>query len=148
MPIEILLVEDTPGDIRLTKEAHRETSNFIRLHVVADGALAMTFLRQEGAYSDSPRPDLILLDLNLPVMDGRKVLSIIKRDESLKHVPVFIVTSSDLESDVTLCKQFIATRYHRKPAHWDGFESLARDISGSWMVEGALSKQNQTEQAD
>jgi chemotaxis family two-component system response regulator Rcp1 len=141
MPIEILLVEDTHGDIRLTEEAFREASSFVRIHVVPDGLQAMAFLRKQGEYVHTPRPDLILLDLELPLMDGRAVLSIIKKDESLKSVPVFVVTASDLKTDVELCDAYPTTRYYRKPLHWDGFESLARDISDLWRVEKKVPKQ-------
>ena len=141
MPIEILLVEDIRGDVRLTEEAFREARNFVRIHVVSDGLQAMGFLRQKGEYRSAPRPDLILLDLNLPLMDGREVLSLIKKDEHLKSVPVFIVTCSDLEADISLCHQYAATRYHRKPMHWDGFESLAKDISDLWRVKDRVPKE-------
>jgi two-component system, chemotaxis family, response regulator Rcp1 len=134
MPIEILLVEDTHGDIRLTEEAFREASNFVRIHVVPDGLQAMAFLRKQGGYVHTPRPDLILLDLELPLMSGRDVLAIIKKDDGLKSVPVFVVTASDSKADVALCDEYPGTRYHRKPVHWDGFESLARDISDLWRV--------------
>ena len=96
MPIEILLVEDTHGDIRLTKEAFRDASSFVRIHVVSDGLQAMAFLRKQGEYARAPYPDLSLLDLELPLMNGRDVLAIIKKDKKLKSVPVFIVTASDL----------------------------------------------------
>jgi two-component system, chemotaxis family, response regulator Rcp1 len=138
MPLEILLVEDTPGDVRLTQEAFREAIDFVRIHVVSDGVQAMAFLRQLGTHKHAPRPDLILLDLNLPVMDGRKVLATIKKDDALKAVPVFIVTSSDSEEDMAMCHQYLTTRYHRKPIHWDGFESLARDISDLWKTKDRL----------
>jgi two-component system, chemotaxis family, response regulator Rcp1 len=100
MPIEILLVEDSPGDIRLTQEAFRSSSLPIQLHVAHDGVEAMTFLRREGAKFDAPRPDLILLDLNLPRMDGREVLTLIKQDEHLKSIPTVILTTSDAEADI------------------------------------------------
>ena len=99
-PVQILLVEDSPGDVRLTQEAFREADPSILLHVAYDGADAMAFLRQEGVHTDSPRPDLILLDLNLPKMDGREVLGLIKEDKSLKRIPTVILTTSNAESDV------------------------------------------------
>jgi chemotaxis family two-component system response regulator Rcp1 len=134
MPIEILLVEDNLGDVRLIKEALLEASDFVRINRVSDGLQAMAFLRQKGEYTIAPRPDLILLDLNLPVMDGREVLATIKQDEDLKSLPVFIVTSSEIVADITLADEYPATRFHRKPIQWDGFASLARDISDLWRV--------------
>ena len=94
-PIEVLLVEDSPGDARLTQEAFRAAGATMRLHIVADGVDAMAFLRKEGVYNQSPRPDLILLDLNLPKMDGRQVLAQIKDDDSLKLIPTVILTTSE-----------------------------------------------------
>src|SRR5688572_28576166 len=93
--IEVLLVEVSPGDVRLTKEAFRDANTSICLHVASDGVEAMAFLMQEGPYHEAPRPDLILLDLNLPIMDGREVLAHIKEDESLKTIPTVILTTSD-----------------------------------------------------
>src|SRR4029079_5270181 len=98
--VEVLLVEDSPGDVRLTREAFREAKELIHLHVASDGVEAMAFLRREGAYAGSPRPDIILLDLNLPKMDGREVLALIKEDDSLKSIPTVILTTSDAEADI------------------------------------------------
>ena len=100
MPIEVLLVEDSPGDVRLTQEAFRDANRSIHLHVASDGVEAMAFLRREGAHVDAPRPDLILLDLNLPKMDGREVLAHIKEDDSLKTIPTVILTTSEAEADI------------------------------------------------
>ena len=94
MPLQVLLVEDSPGDMRLTQEAFRDVNPFIQVHVADDGVEAMAFLRRDGAYVRAPRPDLILLDLNLPKMDGREVLAHIKEDDSLKTIPTVILTSS------------------------------------------------------
>ncbi|MCX7827373.1 MAG: response regulator, partial [Verrucomicrobiae bacterium] len=99
-PIEILLAEDNPGDVRLTREALKDAKVHNRLHVVPDGFEALTFLRQEGRYADAPRPDLILLDLNMPRMDGREVLKQVKSDERLRRIPVVIITSSQAEEDI------------------------------------------------
>ena len=140
MPIEILLVEDTPGDVRLTQQAFHEATSFVRIHVVSDGQQAMSFLRQQGPYKSVPRPDLILLDLNLPVLDGRNVLAIIKKDLELKSVPVFIVTSSDSAEDLAMCHKFPSTRYHKKTRHWEGFEDLAKDICDLWRTKDKLPK--------
>src|ERR1700730_17700014 len=100
MPIEVLLVEDSPGDVRLTQEAFRDANRSIHLHVATDGVEAMAFLRHEGAHVRAPRPDLILLDLNLPRMDGREVLAQIKADDRLKVIPTIILTTSEAEEDI------------------------------------------------
>ena len=100
MPIEVLLVEDSPGDVRLTQEAFRNANQFVHLHVARDGVEAMAFLRQEGDHVHAPRPDLILLDLNLPKMDGREVLAHIKDNDSLKAIPTVILTTSESEVDI------------------------------------------------
>jgi two-component system, chemotaxis family, response regulator Rcp1 len=100
MPIQVLLVDDSPGDVRLTQEAFREANREIRMHVASDGVEAMDFLRQRGAHGCAPRPDLILLDLNLPKMDGREVLARIKEDSSLKTIPTIILTTSQAEAEV------------------------------------------------
>src|ERR1700677_930647 len=102
MSIDVLLVEDSPGDVRLTQEAFREANRSVHLHVAADGVEAMAFLRHEGTHVQAPRPDLILLDLNLPKMDGREVLALIKKDEDLKIIPTIILTTSDDEADVMI----------------------------------------------
>ena len=99
-PVEVLLVEDNPGDVRLTQEAFKEGKLRNGLRVVMDGVEAMAFLRREGEYADAPRPDIILLDLNLPKMDGREVLAEIKADDELKSIPVIILTTSDAEEDI------------------------------------------------
>src|ERR1700687_1384689 len=99
MPIEVLLVEDSPGDVRLTLEAFRDTKTSIR--VVSDGVEAMAFLRREGAHVHAPRPDLILLDLNLPRMDGRELLAHIKNDDSLRTIPTVVLTTSEVDADIT-----------------------------------------------
>src|ERR1700684_2650058 len=99
MSLEVLLVEDSPGDVRLTQEAFREAKTSINLHVATDGVAAMNFLRREGIHGQAPRPDFILLDFNLPKMDGREVLAHIKDDDSLKTIPTIILTTSDAEAD-------------------------------------------------
>jgi CheY-like chemotaxis protein len=143
MPIEVLLVEDSPGDVRLTQEAFREFSKPVRLHLAADGIEAMAFLRREDDYANSPRPDLILLDLNLPKMDGREVLALIKRDQDLKIIPTIILTTSDDEADVMISYQLQANCYLRKPAHWDAFDSLVRSINAFWLTRAKLPQQTQ-----
>jgi len=133
-PVQILLVEDSPGDVRLTQEAFREADPSILLHVAYDGADAMAFLRQEGVHTDSPRPDLILLDLNLPKMDGREVLGLIKEDKSLKWIPTVILTTSNAESDVLTSYQLQANCYLNKPVELDVFEGLVRSINDFWLT--------------
>ena len=133
-PVQILLVEDSPGDVRLTQEAFREADPSILLHVAYDGVDAMAFLRQEGIHTDSPRPDLILLDLNLPKMDGREVLGLIKEDKSLKRIPTVILTTSNAESDVLTSYQLQANCYLNKPVELDAFESLVRSINDFWLT--------------
>jgi chemotaxis family two-component system response regulator Rcp1 len=143
MPIEVLLVEDSPGDVRLTQEAFRDSGKHVRLHLAADGIEAMAFLRREGIHADAPRPDLILLDLNLPKMDGREVLALIKNDQSLKIIPTIILTTSDDEADVMISYQLQANCYLRKPAHWDAFDSLMRSINAFWLTRAKLPQQIQ-----
>jgi chemotaxis family two-component system response regulator Rcp1 len=143
MPIEVLLVEDSAGDVRLTQEAFRESSKPVRLHLAADGIEAMAFLRRQGIYANAPRPDLILLDLNLPRMDGREVLALIKKDQSLKIIPTIILTTSDDEADVVISYQLQANCYLRKPAHWDAFDSLVRSINAFWLTRAKLPQQIQ-----
>jgi chemotaxis family two-component system response regulator Rcp1 len=141
--IEVLLVEDSPGDVRLTQEAFRESGKPVRLHLASDGIEAMAFLRREGVYADAVRPDLILLDLNLPKMDGRQVLALIKADQNLKIIPTIILTTSDAESDVVISYQLQANCYLRKPAHWDAFDNLVRSINAFWLTRVKLPQQKQ-----
>jgi chemotaxis family two-component system response regulator Rcp1 len=143
MTIEVLLVEDSPGDVRLTQEAFRDSGKPVRLHLAADGVEAMAFLRNEGTYADAPRPDLILLDLNLPKMDGREVLKEIKRDRNLATIPTIILTTSDDEADVLISYQLQANCYLRKPAHWDAFDNLVRSINAFWLTRAKLPQQVQ-----
>jgi CheY-like chemotaxis protein len=119
MSIEVLLVEDSPGDVRLTEQAFREAGSDINLHVAADGVAAINFLRRVGIYSNAPRPDFILLDLNLPKMDGREVLACIKDDDDLKTIPTIILTTSDAEVDVAKSYQLQANCYLIKPVPCD-----------------------------
>src|SRR5271163_2856525 len=141
MPIEVLLVEDSPGDVRLTQEAFHDANRSVRLHVASDGAEAMAFLRHLGAHSQVPRPDLILLDLNLPKMDGREVLAHIKKDDSLKTIPTIILTTSDAEVDIAKSYQLQANCYLNKPVQLDQFEKLVKSINDFWLIEAKLPKQ-------
>jgi two-component system response regulator len=139
MPIEVLLVEDSPGDVRLTQEAFRDAN--IHLHVVSDGVEAMAFLRHEGIYVHKPRPDIVLLDLNLPRMDGREVLAQIKADDGLKTIPIVILTTSDSEADIVKCYQLQANCYLSKPVQLDAFESLVKSINDFWLTKVKLPQQ-------
>jgi len=137
-PIDVLLVEDSPGDVRLTQEALAEANGSIRLHVACDGIEAMSFLRREGTYADAPRPHLILLDLNLPRMDGREVLGLIKADASLKAIPTIILTTSQAERDILQSYALQANCFLSKPVQLDAFESLVTSISDFWLTKVKL----------
>jgi CheY-like chemotaxis protein len=139
--IEVLLVEDNSGDVRLAQEAFREINRSVRLHLAADGLEAMAFLRQEGAHLNAPRPNFILLDLNLPKMDGREVLGLIKADKSLKLIPTIILSSSETDADVLISYQLQANCYLRKPAHWEAFDGLVRSINDFWLTKVKLPPQ-------
>ncbi|MEA2166564.1 MAG: hypothetical protein QOK37_4691 [Thermoanaerobaculia bacterium] len=132
-PLEVLLVEDSPGDVRLTKEAFRDAQAFINLHVAFDGVDAMEFLRREGAHAGAPRPDFILLDLNLPRMDGREVLAQIKSDQSLRTIPVVILTTSEDEADIMRSYELQANCYLKKPVQFEAFEALVKSINEFWL---------------
>jgi CheY-like chemotaxis protein len=142
MPIEILLVEDSPGDVRLTKEAFRASHLPIRLHVAVDGIDAMAFLKHDGeAYAHAPRPDLIMLDLNMPKMDGREVLARVKNDADLKMIPIVILTTSDAEADILKSYQLQANCYLTKPVQLGAFEALVRSINDFWLTKAKLPPQ-------
>ncbi len=131
--IEILLVEDNPGDVRLTREAMKEAKIQNNLNVVEDGIEAMSFLRQEGKYRDSPRPDLILLDLNLPRKNGREVLAEIKEDADLRFIPVVILTTSKAEEDIMKTYEHHANCYITKPVELEQFISVVKSIQDFWI---------------
>jgi chemotaxis family two-component system response regulator Rcp1 len=143
MPIEVLLVEDSAGDVRLMREVLLGVNNSIHLLVVSDGVEAMAFLNREGNYVRSPRPDLILLDLNLPRMDGREVLACIKADDKLKTIPVIVLTISDFEADIVKSYQLQANCYLCKPVQLSEFETLMKTINRFWMTAVKLPKQTQ-----
>src|ERR1700730_15837285 len=145
MPKEILLVEDSPGDVRLTQEAFRDANRSIHLHVASDGVEAMAFLRHQGAHVHDPRPDIILLDLNLPKMDGREVLAHIKEDENLKTIPTVILTTSDAEADIVKCYQLQANCYLSKPVQLEAFENLVKSINDFWLTKVKLPQQTRGE---
>jgi len=133
-PIEVLLVEDSPADVRLTKEALKEEKLHITLQVVTDGVEAMRYLRQEGKYAQAVRPDLILLDLNLPKKDGREVLKEIKGDENLRSIPVVILTTSKSEVDIIKAYDLHANCYITKPLDLNQFSMVVKSIENFWLT--------------
>jgi len=143
-PVQLLLVEDNPGDVRLTREAFREVDGSVQLHVAADGVEAMAFLRREGVHGDAPRPDFILLDLNLPRMDGREVLSHIKADDDLHTIPTVILTTSDADADILKSYELNANAYLKKPVTLEAFESLVRSINDFWLTKVILPQHRPT----
>lgn len=132
-PVELLLVEDNEGDIRLTVEAFKESRVANNLSIVKDGCEALAFLRREGRYGQAIRPDIILLDLNLPKVNGQEVLAQIKRDEELRHIPVLILTTSLAESDIQETYDLHANCYVAKPVDLDEFATLVRYIEYFWL---------------
>jgi chemotaxis family two-component system response regulator Rcp1 len=131
--IEVLLVEDSPGDVRLTREALKDAKVYINLHVATDGIEAMAYLERTGAHVDAPRPDLILLDLNLPKKDGREVLKEIKESPSLRIIPVVILTTSSSDADVLQSYHLHANCYISKPVDLDGFLKVVQSIDNFWL---------------
>src|SRR3984893_12389509 len=132
-PIEVLLVEDSPGDVRLTREAFKDAKVHINLHVASDRTEAMAFLGREGEYAKVPRPDLILLDLNLPKKDGREVLKEIKESPTLKSIPIVILTTSASEADILRSYRLHANCYITKPVGLDGFLKVVNSIDSFWL---------------
>jgi CheY-like chemotaxis protein len=132
--IEILLVEDNPGDVRLTLEALKEAKVCNNLKVVRDGADAMTYLRRQAPYTNALRPDLILLDLNLPKKDGREVLAEVKNDSDLKRIPVVVLTTSDAESDILRSYDLHANCYITKPVDMEQFIRVVKSIEDFWLA--------------
>jgi two-component system, chemotaxis family, response regulator Rcp1 len=133
-PIDILLVEDNPGDVRLTREALREGKVRNHLYVAADGVEALRFLRREGEHADAVRPDLILLDLNLPKKDGREVLEEIKGDPALRSIPVVVLTSSQAEQDICRAYDLHANCYVTKPVDLEQFITVVKSIEAFWFT--------------
>jgi two-component system, chemotaxis family, response regulator Rcp1 len=142
-PIEVLLVEDSPGDVRLTREAFLEVNQAVHLNVVADGVEAMEFLRRVREHAGAPRPDLILLDLNLPKMDGHEVLARIKTDDNLKTIPTVILSTSSSAADIQKSYELQANCYLSKPVLFEAFDSLVKNISQFWLTEVTLPRQAQ-----
>jgi two-component system, chemotaxis family, response regulator Rcp1 len=132
--IEVLLVEDSPGDVRLTREAFKDAKVHVNLHVASDGAEAMAFLGREGKYANVRRPDLILLDLNLPKKDGREVLEEIKQSPTLKTIPVVILTTSASGADIQQSYQRHANCYITKPVDLEGFLKVVKSIDSFWLT--------------
>lgn len=131
--IDILMVEDNPGDARLTREALKESKICNNLHHVIDGVEAMAFLRKEGPYKDAPTPDIIFLDLNLPRKDGRQVLAELKVIPRLKHIPVVVLTTSEAEQDVVKSYELHANCYITKPVDLDKFVGIIHGIENFWL---------------
>lgn len=138
MNIEVLLVEDSPGDVRLTQEVFRDANPSVRLHIASDGVEAMAFLRQEGRYANAPRPHLTLLDLNLPKMDGREVLACIKKDERLKTIPTIVLTTSNADADIAKSYNLHANCYLSKPVELEEFEGVVKGINDFWLNKAKL----------
>ena len=133
-PVEILLVEDNPGDVRLTQEALKEGKVYNNLHWAKDGVEALEFLRRQGKHAKAPRPDIILLDLNLPKKDGREVLAVIKNDADLKHIPVVVLTTSEAEEDVLKSYSLHANCYVTKPVDLEKFIHVVQSIDRFWLT--------------
>lgn len=132
-PANVLLVEDNEDDIELTLEALKDSKVRLEINVVSDGISAMAFLRREGKYSDKPRPDLVLLDLNLPLMDGREVLKEIRMDQNLTDIPVVVLTTSEDEGDILKAYKLHANCYISKPVDFVRFTEIIRQVEGFWL---------------
>lgn len=131
--IEILLIEDNPGDVELTKEALNDARILNRINVVEDGEEALDYIYQKGKYENTTRPDLIILDLNLPKKDGREVLELIKEDENLKTIPVVVLTTSDDEKDIWTSYNLHANSYLTKPIDFDNFITMIKSFADFWL---------------
>jgi CheY-like chemotaxis protein len=137
-PAQLLLVEDSPADVRLTQGVFRDANSALQLHVATDGIEAMAFLRHEGEHIGAPRPDLILLDLNLPKLNGREILALIKENGALKRIPTVVLTASKAEADIANCYQLHANCCLTKPMRLDDFESLVTRVNESWLAQVKL----------
>jgi len=142
-PIEILLVEDNPGDARLTQEALREGKIRNNLHHARDGVEALAFLRREGEHAKAPTPDLVLLDLNMPRKDGRQVLAEMKQDPRLRTIPVVVLTTSEAENDIVRSYELHANCYVTKPVGLEQFISIVREIESFWLAVVTLPTRNE-----
>jgi chemotaxis family two-component system response regulator Rcp1 len=137
-PVQLLLIEDSPGDARLTQDAFAEANASVHVHVATDGLDAMNFLKRKGIHVDAPRPDFILLDLNVPKIDGRDVLAHIITDTGLKAIPVVVLTASAADLDIMTSYRFRANCYLHKPVRLDDFEDLVRCINTFWIKNARL----------
>ncbi len=133
-PVQILIVEDNPADARLVREVMRDSKVLNEIHWVADGVEALAFLRGQGKYASAPRPNLIFLDLNMPRKDGREVLREVKADDSLKRIPIVVMTSSQAEEDVARAYDQHANCYVRKPIDFDQFHSVVKTLENFWFA--------------
>jgi chemotaxis family two-component system response regulator Rcp1 len=133
-PIEILMAEDNPGDVRLTMEALRDAKVLNRMSVAVDGVETMAFLRRQGEYANAPRPDLVLLDLNMPRKDGREVLAEVKGDADLRRIPVLVLTTSTAEKDISESYDLHANCYIAKPVNLDQFLDVVKSIEDFWLA--------------
>jgi chemotaxis family two-component system response regulator Rcp1 len=141
-PIHILMVEDDPADVRLTQEALKNKKVHTTMDTVADGLEAMAYLRKEGSYAGMPRPDLILLDLNMPCMDGREVLAELQRDPKLRRIPVIVLTTSEGEEDILSAYEMNANCYITKPVDWKQFIRVVELIEDFWLTVVKLPKES------
>jgi CheY-like chemotaxis protein len=141
-PVEILLVEDSPGDVRLTQEALKESKLLNNLHVARDGVEAMEFLKRKGKYESAVRPDVILLDLNMPRMDGRQVLAEVKKDDELKRIPIVILTISKADEDIVRTYELGANCYITKPVDLEQFNKVVKAIDNFWFEVVTLPPKN------
>lgn len=141
-PVHILLVEDNPGDVELTKQGLKEGKVSVHLDVVVDGAQAMAFLRQQGRYTDVERPDIVLLDLNLPGKDGREVLAEIRNDSELEMIPIAVLTTSDADEDILQAYKLKANCYITKPVDFDQFVKIVHQIKAFWFTIVSLPSEN------
>ncbi len=133
-PIDLLLIEDDPGDVVMTREALSGAKVLHNLHVIDNGESAVAFVRQQGEYADAPRPDLIFLDLNLPRLDGREVLALIKSDEALRQIPVVILTTSDAEEDIARSYDLHANAFVTKPVDFAAFIDVVRQVDDFFLT--------------
>jgi CheY-like chemotaxis protein len=137
-PIDLLLIEDDPGDVVMTREALSAAKVLHNLHVIDNGEAAVAFVRQQDPYGDAPRPDLIFLDLNLPRLDGREVLALLKADESLRQIPVVILTTSDAEEDIVRSYDLHANAYVTKPVDFAAFMHIVRQVDDFFLTVARL----------